>query len=180
MHYAKLTVAALAAVLLLTPAAGRAQDRPIASVQAHGSLVIPLDTFEDITEVGGGFGGAALWHFHPNWALRGDVDVMKLNERDTETGFVAGPPVDLLYVGGGVEVSFGPPRYQDVPLTFALHLGGGTLNFDVDETFFAPHLASSIDEWYPALNGGGQVGYQLTEYLNLFFQTQAYLIFFDE
>lgn len=182
MHYATKTGAALAAALLLAlPGVGRAQmyDATV-SVQVQGGLGIPLDTFDDINDVGGDVGGTLVWHFHPNWGLRGDVDYIMLNEGETEGGLLVAPPVDMLYLGGGVEVNFSPPKYQDLPFTFGANIGAGAMAYDVDETFAALHPAGAIDATYLAFNGGGRVGYQITPTINLFVQAQGYLVVFDE
>jgi len=182
LHYATKTGAALAAALLLAlPGAGRAQTQDATvSVQAQGGLGIPLGTLDDLNDLGGAFGGTLVWHFHPNWGLRGDVDFIKLNEGETEGGLLIGPPVDMMFLGGGIEVNFSPPKYQDLPFTFGANLGVGSMSYDVDETFRASHPAGAIDASYLAFNGGGRVGYQLTPMLNLFVQAQVYVVLFDE
>ncbi|MFO7589102.1 MAG: outer membrane beta-barrel protein [Gemmatimonadota bacterium] len=181
MHYATKTGAALAAALLLAlPATGRAQVERQFSVDLYAGVGIPLETLEDITDIGGAFGGTLAWHFHPNWAVRGDVDFIKLNEAEAEGGILIGPPIDMVYLGGGVEVNFGPPKYQDLPFTFAANLGAGAMMLKVDDTFNASHPAGAIDQSYLAFNGGARLGYRLTPYLNLFVQGQLYFILFDE
>lgn len=182
MHYATKTGAALAAALLLAlPAAGRAQMHDAQfSVQVQGGVGIPLDTFDDINDLGGAVGGTLVWHFHPNWGLRGDVDYIMLNEGETAGGLLIGPPVDLLFLGGGIEVNFDPPKYQDLPFTFAANLGVGAMQYSGDDTFNPAHPAGALDASYLAFNGGGRVGYQITPMINLFVQAQVYLVLFDE
>ncbi len=183
MHYATKTGAALAAALLLVlPATGRAQVDGTLSVEAHGGVGIPLGTFADVNDLGPTFGGTLAWHFHPNWAIRGGVDYISLGEEATSDGVLTGPPVDLLYFGGGVEVNFGAPKYQDVPFTFMMNVGAGMMQYSAEEAFYGGqrHPASDLDQSYLAFNGGARVGYQVSPLINLFVQAQAYLILIDE
>lgn len=183
MHFAKQSRAVLAAaVLLALPAMGQAQvtEKNAISVEAHAGVSIPVGTFADINDVGGAYGGTLVWHFLPNWGLRADVDFNLLNDGKADSGVLLGPPVDLTYFGGGIELNFNQPSYQDLPLTFTVNLGAGMTKYNVDETYAPTDPASVLDESYFTLQGGARVGYQLNEYLNLFVQMQTYFIFFDE
>jgi hypothetical protein len=185
LHNARKTRVLLAALLVFgLPAGAAAQATGTVSVEGHGGLAFPLGTLGDATATGGGFGAGLAWHFHPNWAVRGDVTLIKLDNKFSEDGTtLLSPPVDMLYFGGALEVNFTAPLYQDLPLTFAANLGAGFTNIDVDETWRASHPANGIDDGYLTFTGGGQVG--MTVYrgssldLNLFVKAQPYLILTD-
>lgn len=184
MHYARKTRVLLAALLVFgLPAGASAQVAGTVSLDAHAGVPLPLGTLDDLTSAGGAFGGGLAWHFHPNWAVRGDVMLMKLDNGRDDDGSLTSPPVDMLYYGGGLEVNFSAPLYQDMPLTFGANIGAGWTNFDVDETFSGSHPANGIDDGYLTFTGGGQVG--ITVYrgtaldLNLFAKVQPYLVLTD-
>ncbi|MFW6089953.1 MAG: hypothetical protein ACODAB_09375, partial [Gemmatimonadota bacterium] len=176
----------LAALLVFgLPAGAVAQVTGTVSVDGHGGLSFPLGTLGDLTSTGGAFGGGLAVHFHPNWAVRGDATFIMLDNKFSEdaTPTLLSPPVDLLYLGGGLEVNFTAPLYQDLPLTFAANLGAGVTSFDVDETWQSGHPANDIDGSYLTFTGGGQLG--LTVYrgssldANLFVKAQPYFILTD-
>ena len=148
MQYATKTGAPLAlALLLAVPGTAAAQVEGTVSVEARGGAAIPVGTMGDLTEWSGTAGGSLAFHFHPNWAIRGDVDWMHLRAGDNEFAFngIASPPMDLLFFGGGIEVNFSRPKYQDVPLTFAAHLGAGVTQMEVDSSWLPSHPAALFD-----------------------------------
>ena len=185
MHNARKTRVLLAALLVFgLPAGAAAQATGTVSVEGHGGLAFPLGTLGDATSTGGGFGAGLAVHFHPNWAVRGDVTLIKLDNKFSDDGTtLLSPPVDMLYFGGALEVNFTAPLYQDLPLTFAVNLGAGFTNIDVDETWQAGHPANGIDDGYLTFTGGGQVGMNVYRSssmdLNLFIKAQPYLILTD-
>lgn len=177
MHNAMKARALLAAALLLTlPAAARGQEKGHLSIDGRGGVGIPLGTLKDLTDIGGTFGGTLAYHFHRNWAIRGDVDYIMLDDGADVDGVLLSPPQKLLYVGGGFEVKFNAPKYQELPFTFDVNLGAGAMNMKVDDTFSTGNPANAFDHTYLAFNGGAKIGYQVTDWLNLFAQGQAYLI----
>ncbi len=121
-----------------------------------------------------------LWNFHPNWALRFDVDYMGLDDGRDGTGAVFAPPMDLLYYGGAVEVNFNAPRYQDFPLKFMASLGFGGMSMKVDSTYVLDHPAAGFDKTYPALQLGAKAGWQVTPWINIFLNSSLYMIFMDD
>lgn len=185
MHNARKTRVLLAALLVFgLPAGAAAQVAGTVSVEGHGGVAFPLGTLGDLTTTGGGFGAGLAVHFHPNWAVRGDVALIKLDNKFSDDGLtLLSPPVDMLYFGGGLEVNFTAPLYQDLPLTFAANLGAGWTNIDVDETWQSGHPANGIDDGYLTFTGGGQVGMIVyrgsSMNLNLFVKAQPYLILTD-
>ncbi len=183
MHFARKTRVFLAGLLLFgLPAAAAAQSSDF-SVDVHGGLSAPLGVLDDLTTVGGAYGAGLAWHFSPHVAVRADFLINKLDNGLSDAGLLLSPPVDLTFFGGGVEVSFGAPLYQDEPLTFVLSVGGGVTNFDVDEAFSSIHPANGIDDSYFTVTFGGQVGYQAirtgSTKLNIFFKAQPNLILVD-
>lgn len=184
MHYARKTRVLLAALLVFgVPAGAAAQVSGTVSVDANAGLSIPLGTLGDLTSTGGAYGGGLAFHVTPNVAIRGDVLLIKLDNGRSESGLLLSPPVDMLYYGGGLELNFNAPLYQDLPLTFAANLEAGWTNIDVDETFSSTHPANGIDDGYLTFSFGGQVGYTVyrgsSVALNLFAKGQAYLILTD-
>jgi hypothetical protein len=184
LHYARKTRVLLAALLVFgLPAGAAAQVSGTVSVDANAGLSLPLGTLGDLTSTGGAYGGGLAFHLTPNWAIRGDVLLIKLDNGRSESGALLSPPVDMLYYGGGLEVNFNAPLYQDLPLTFAANLEAGWTNIDVDETFSAAHPANGIDQGYLTFSFGGQVGWTVyrgsSVNLNLFVKGQSYLILTD-
>lgn len=185
LHYATKTGAALAVALLLAiPGTGTAQVDGTFSVEARGGMAIPVGTMDDLTNWSGTAGGTLAWHFNPYWAIRGDVDWMHLRAGDNDLAFngYASPPMDLLYFGGGIEVNFAKPKYQDVPLTFIMNLGAGVTQMSVDSGWMTnpPHPAGEFDGSYLTFKGGGQVGWQFSPLINAFVSVQGYMILVDE
>lgn len=184
MHYARKTRVLLAALLVFgVPAGAAAQVSGTVSVDVHAGLSIPLGTLDDLTATGGAYGAGLAWHFHPNVAIRGDVLLMELDNGRSDSGLLLSPPVDLMYFGGGLELNFNAPLYQDLPLSFAANLGAGVTQFNVDETFDGTHPANGIDEGYLTFTGGGQIGYTVhrgsSVAFNLFVKGQPYVILTD-
>ena len=183
MHYARKTRVLLASLLMFgLPAGAAAQVPGHLSLDVHAGISLPTGTLGELTSTGGAYGGGLAWHFHPNWALRGDILLIRLDNGTNDFGLLLSPPVDLLYYGGGLEVNFNSPLYQDLPLTFALNLEAGWTNFEVDNTFSASHPANGLDQGYLTFTGGGQVGYTLARGsmdVNLFLKAQPYFILTD-
>jgi hypothetical protein len=184
LHYATKTGAALACALLLAvPGTGSAQVEGTFSVEGRGGAVFPVDIMADLYQWSGTAGGTLAWHFHPNFAIRGDVDWMHLRAGENESslnGGIGSPPADFLYFGGGIEVNFSRPKFQDVPLTFLMNLGAGVTQWSVDSGWLPSHPASSFDGTYLTFRGGGQIGWQFSPLINAFVSTQVFLILPDE
>lgn len=186
MHYARKTRVLLAALLVFgLPAGASAQVAGTVSVEGHGGLAVPLGTLGDLTSTGGTFGGGLAVHLTPNVALRGDVMLIKVDNGRDDSGTLLSPPVDFLYYGGGIELNFNAPLYQDLPLSFAANLEAGWTNMDVDETFDGPaeHPAENIDQGYLTFSGGGMVGFRVYRSAdmdaNVFVRAQPSLILTD-
>lgn len=183
MHFARKTRVLLAGLLVFgLPAAATAQSSDV-SVDLHGGLSVPVGVLGDLTTTGGAYGAGLAWHFSPHVAVRADFLVNKLDKGLSDSGLLLSPPVDLTFFGGGVEVNFGSPKYQDEAFTFVVNVGGGVTNFDVDETFSGISPANGIDESYFTVTFGGQIGYQAVRQgstkLNVFFKVQPNVILVD-
>jgi len=183
LHFARKTRVLLAGLLVFSlPAAATAQSSDF-SVDVHGGLSTPLGVLGDLTSNGGAYGAGLVWHFSPHVSIRGDFLVQKLDNGLADSGLLLSPPVDLTFFGGGVELNFSSPLYQDEPMTFTMNVGAGVTSMDVDETFSPINPANGIDASYFTLTFGGQVGYQVirtgSTKLNIFFKAQPYLIFVD-
>ena len=170
---AVLAVFAIPTAGLTQPAMGKV------SVDLRGGVAIPAGNMATITDVGGTFGASAMWNFHPNWAIRADFDYMGLNKGEDSFGVLISPPQDLMFFGGSVEVNFNEPRYQDMPFTFMLNAGAGIMQMKVDDTYDAGHPANGFDESYLAFQGGAKIGYQITQWINVFVSGTAYFILMD-
>jgi hypothetical protein len=177
LHNATKTGALLAAAaLLMVPSAALGQEKGHLSLDARGGVMIPAGTLATLTDLGGVAGATLAYHFHPNVAIRADFDYAKLDDGEDEFGVVLSPPMKVYYLGGGFEVKFNRPKYQDLPFTFDLNLGAGVTKMQVDDTFDPGHPANGFDHRYLTFDGGAKIGYQATDWLNLFAQGQAYLI----
>jgi len=161
------------------PGAALGQATGKVSVEGRGGVGLPVASMADITDLGGAFGGSLLWNFHPNWALRGDVDYIMLDDGEDSFGVTASPPMNLLFFGGSVEVNFNSPKYQDLPFTFTAHVGAGAMQMKVDETFDPGHPAAAFDQTYPAFQGGARIGYQIKDWINVFVNGTVYFIIMD-
>lgn len=184
MHYARKTRVLLASLLMFgLPAGAAAQVPGHLSVDLHAGVSLPTGTLGDLTDTGGAYGGGLAWHFHPNFAVRGDILLIRLDNGTNEFGLLLSPPVDMLFYGGGFEANFNAPLYQDLPLTFAFNLEAGWTTFEVDNTFSASHPANGLDEGYLTFTGGGQVGLIVHRGssldLNVFVKAQPYFILTD-
>ncbi len=182
MQYATKTGAALALALLLAMPGTEAPRWRGRCPSKRAAAAIPVGTMDDLTDWSGTAGGTLAFHFHPNWAIRGDVDWMHLRAGENEFAFngVASPPMDLLFFGGGIEVNFSRPKYQDVPLTFAMHVGAGVTQMQADSDWLPSHPAALFDGSYLTFKGGGAVGWQFSPMVNVFISAQAFMILVDE
>ncbi len=166
--------------VMAVPSAGLGQSTGKVSLEARGGLVFPVSDLGKVNDLGGSAGGSVLWNFHPNWALRFDVDYMGLDDGTDGSGTVFSPPMDLLYYGGAVEVNFNAPRYQDFPLKFMASLGLGSMSMKVDETYDFDHPANGFDHTYLAMQLGAKAGWQVTPWINIFLNSSLYMIFLDD
>lgn len=170
-------LALLVSLALPGSALGQATGR--LSLEGRGGVALPVASMADITDLGATIGGSLVWHFHPNWALRGDVEYMMLDDGADDFGITLSPPMDLLFFGGSVEVNFSSPRYQDLPFTFMVNVGAGAMNLKADETFDPGHPAAAFDQTYLAFQGGAKIGYRITDWINLFVNSTAYFMVMD-
>jgi hypothetical protein len=170
-------LAALA--LLALPADGFGQGNGKLSLDARVGVSFPAGAMAELTDVGGVAGGSLVWNFHPNWALRADFDYLRLDDGANDLGILVSPPMDLLFFGGSIEVNFNAPKYQDLPLTFTVNVGGGAMSMKVDNTFDAGHPANGFDYTYPTIQGGAKIGYQVSDLINIFVQGTAYLVIIE-
>lgn len=161
------------------PSAVQGQSIGKLGVDTRVGVALPAGTMADLTDVGGIAGGSLAWNFTPNWTLRGDFNYMRLDDGADDLGITLSPPMDLMFFGGSVEVNFNAPRLQDLPLTFSVNVGGGVMNMKVDNSFDPGHPANGFDQWYPTVQGGAQIGYQVSDLINIFVRGDAYLILIE-
>lgn len=180
MHNATKYGVILALLLgFVLPGSALGQATGKVSVEGRGGVAFPVGDMLDITDIGGTFGGSVLWNFHPNWAVRADVDYMMLDDGRDDFGVLLSPPMDLMFFGGSIEVNFNEPKYQNLPFTFSANVGAGMMQMDVDETYDLGHPAAGFDYSYPAFQGGAKIGYQIKEWINVFVNGTAYFILMD-
>lgn len=169
---------ALAALVLLL-ASGRSASAqsglPEVSVDPRMGIEFPVGDLSDIHTYGltGGLGVA--YRFHPNIAVRGDVDVGTLEDK---SGFLT-PSLTTVHYGASVEFYLPKPPHQDFPLTVRWSIGGGATSLSGEEAFVE---AEPIDfsATYPTLGSAVKIGYEVTPEVEFFAGGQMYLIFADE
>lgn len=150
------------------PQAAEAQEREW-TFDGQGGIAIPIGELSDLTNVGPAAGvGAAFW-FNPRVAVRVDGAVDILNGRTLSNG--PSPDMRLWHYNAGVEFQLAEPRG---PWDVTLNVGGGGTTFDSDD-FIVNGLPTDF-----TLNGGAQVGYDLSPSVNVFVDGRLHLIFVTE
>ncbi len=121
---------ALLAILVGAPLPADAQEVGRVTIEGRGGLSFPAGDLAKLSDLGPAFGGGlAIW-FHPNFALKGDVDVGILDRAEDETGEFRTASMDLLHLSGGFEVAFDRWGDQSQPLDFRLNVAAGSTNLN--------------------------------------------------
>ncbi|MFQ5874658.1 MAG: hypothetical protein ACE5JL_12790, partial [Dehalococcoidia bacterium] len=117
-------------LLLWFPVQGDAQQR--VSFEGRTGTVLTSDGLRDLANLGATVGLGISYQFSRYFALRVDGD-LGIFAGDELSGGATAPDLRLWHYGGGFEVSFAKPSYQDVPLTLSVNAGAGATTFETDE-----------------------------------------------
>lgn len=168
--------AAAATAALLAGGQLAAQETGRWIVDANGGVSLPAGDLEDVYDVGGRVGIGIGYLVAPRVAIRVDGDVDFLTGSDDAPG---APNLRLWHYGAGVSVNLLDP--DRTRWTLLVDAGAGATTMDSDD-FPAEAVGQedSFTETYFQLNGGLQVGYLVTERVNLFAGGRANVAFTDE
>lgn len=173
-HTALWAVAACALLVALSPLDAYAQQR--LTVKGRGGIAVPAGDLADLQDVGATFGVGLAYRVHPRVAVRVDGDLEILNGADLESGTEA-PDLTLWHYNAGAELSVlepGATRW-----TVLVNGAAGATTIDSDD-FGGVSGGSDFNQTYFSLNGGLELGYDVTRQLNLYAGGQIYVIFADE
>lgn len=198
MRLARTTLAALVAagVLVGLPAQADGQQERF-FVEARGGIADGLGDVGFIGEYGPTFGASVGYWIHDRIALTvgGDATLLSGADRDVspeaaadeQRVFIDVPDIDLYHYGAGVEI-LATPRESPLEVRFGGGIGGTTIQTDA----FPADFVAALPERVRAPDGGEfettdlsidgrlQVGYDVTERVNVFAGTRAYLSFLEE
>lgn len=170
-----------AALLAITASAGEARAQMTGSfhVTPKAGIAIPGGDLWRVQDPGFHAGGALAYNVTPRIAVRGEVTGSFLNSIEDSFGNVPSPSMTLIRFGGGLEFNAPRGRRQAFPMTFVAFLGAGGTSASADESFSD---GSSVDFSSTAFtaSGGGEVGWQVDDGLNVFVSFQAHAMWFDE
>lgn len=180
------TVAALAAgcaLWMAADAAPAAAQQGGVELRVRGGPSVPAGELGEVSAVGGTAGAGVAYQFHPNLEARIDVDAEWLDDRLDSRGVRVAPPVSMVHFHAGIGVDFPRIGWQHVPLTFGINVGGGGTVMSSDGMVVDPATGDesefTFDETYFSLNGGAELGYELSPTVDVFASGQAYLTFVD-
>lgn len=169
-----------AALLISLPAVAGAQMRAgfpsgdRISLRVRGGSALPAgEELKQITDAAGTVGAGVALHFHRTFALRGDVNVEWLDATSEGPGGTSFPGLTLYHLTGGIEANFWQDDEALRPLTSTVHVGGGVTRMEADRPL------QRFEETYPTITMGASGGYQVTEYVNIFVEYQAFLMIAD-
>lgn len=159
-----------------------AQERPI-EVRARSGPAFAAGALGNVAAIGGTAGLGVAYKFHPNFEARLDVDGEWLDDRLDSRGVRVAPPVSLVHFHVGLGVDFPRIGWQHIPLTFGVNVGGGgtvmTSEGLVREVGSTEPATFDFEETYFSLNGGAELGYEVSPMVDIFASGQAYLTFVD-
>lgn len=159
-----------------------AQERTIV-LRARAGPTFPAGALAEVADVGGSVGGTVGYKFHPNFEARLDVDAEWLDDGYDSRGVRVAPPVSLVHFHAGVGIDFPRIGWQHVPLTFGVNVGGGgtlmSSQGPVRDQVTGEEEQFDFDETYFSLNGGAELGYEVSPRVEVFASGQAYLTFAD-
>lgn len=173
-------VAGLALLFAATAPAAAQQDYARFSVDPRAGVGFAVGDLADSHEVGFSGGLGVAYKVHPNIAVRGDFDISVLDDESPQFGLVLAPTLTMVHYYAGLEFDFGPPDFQDLPLSFRWNVGGGGTSMSASRDF--PDDGPDIDfsETYPSVNSGVKIGYRFNRSIELFVGGQLFLTFADE
>lgn len=170
----------LSALLLLAvarPAVAQEVELPV-TVDPRVGVGFPVGDLADTHDVGFAGGVGVAYKVHPHIAIRGDFDLLVLDEESPEVGVVLAPPLTMSHFYGGVEFDFAPPKEQSIPLTLRWSFGAGGTSMSASRDF-PDDRDVDFSATYVNVNSGMKIGYPISPRLNLFVAGQAFLTFAD-
>lgn len=181
-RYATVMGLAAGALFALAPQSASAQTNQSSfALDAGGGLVLPVGEFADYVEEGYTLEAGASYWFNQRWAVRlhGAVDFFDTEGEEVQQE-VEIPDVNIWYVGAGLEFDLMNPANMS-PWHIDLSAGGGAATVDTDSYESEPGVfQSNIQETYPYVFGGVEVGYELSPNLRLEVGAKTRVVFVDE
>lgn len=172
--------ALLATALLLIGANGASAqqiDGSRFSIEPRAGVAIPAGDLSDAADVGPSVGIGFAYRLTERLSLRVDGDADILAGLDSEGTGAEGPDVTIFHYGAGVDYALLDPSANQ--WSVGVNVGAGASTFDVDE-FSVGGSPVDFSETYFTINGGLQVGYDVSSAVSVFGRGQAYLMFTDE
>lgn len=173
---------ALAAVVALAATAGTAAGQetyPRISIDPRAGVGFPVGDLADTHDLGFAGGAGVAAEVQPGIAIRGDVDVLILDDESPQFGTVLAPTLTVVHFHGGVEFDFARPRHQDVPLTLRWSLGAGGTSMSASRDF-PDGEDVDFSATYPSVNSALKVGYRVTRSVEFFVGGGMFLTFADD
>lgn len=170
----------LAGALLLAGAnvaAAQQVDGPRFSIEPRGGVAVPAGDLSDVADVGPSVGIGFAYRLTNRLSVRVDGDADIFAGLDADGSAPEGPDVTIFHYGAGAEYALLDPSANRWEIN--ANVGAGASTFDVDE-FSADGSPVDFSETYFTVNGGLQVGYDVTPTVNVFGRGQAYLMLTDE
>lgn len=169
---------ALALMVLagVRPLAAQDYEKGQASIDPRAGVAFPFGDLAETHKVGFDGGLGLAYKVHPHIAVRGDFDFISLNGRNPQFGVVLAPTLTVVHYHAGLEFDFGPPEYQDFPLTFRWNLGAGGTSMSAQQDF-PDGVDVDFSGTYPSVNSGIKIGYRITPELDLFVGGQIFWTF---
>ena len=156
-------------LLTLRPDPASAQ-RTRASFDVSGDVgwAFPVGELADYTESGFHAGLKGSFWFNDRFAIRvlGSMDLLD-GEESGVVGETPLPDMNLYFLGAGVVFDL-VPAWRETPWSLEVTLGGGAGTVDLDN--YVPDgifQEADLDETYPYVGGGLELGYALTPVVHL-------------
>lgn len=167
-------------IMLLLPAQPLAAQTSDASITVDPRVGVgfPVGDLRDTQESGFAGGLGISVKLHSNIGIRGDVDVLLLDDESPMFGVVLAPTLDVIHYHGGVEFTFEPDDWSTIPLTFRWNLGGGATSI-TGERDFPDGTNVDFSATYPSGNTGIKIGYRVAPWLDLYGGGQLFVTFAD-
>lgn len=176
--WASLLAACTIALLWAAPAAAQ-QSHQRLSVDPRAGVAFPVGDLADVHEAGFTGGVGLAYAFHPNVAVRGDLDVSVLDDESQAFGVVLAPTLTMVHFHGGLEFDFVRPGDQALPLTLRWGVGGGGTSMSASREF-PDGEDVNFSQTYPSVNSAVKIGYAFSSGVEAFVDGRMNLVFADE
>ena len=182
IRWTRRLVGALAGLALLAaaPATAAAQsvDSPV-TIDPRAGIGFPVGDLADTHQAGFAGGLGIAYKLTPHIGVRGDFDLMVLDDESPQFGVVLAPTLTVIHYHAGLEFDFAKPEFQEFPLSFRWSLGAGGTSMSADRNF-PDDVDVDFSGTYPSINTGMKIGYQVSPMMDLFLGGQMFLTFADE